>query len=117
MKLYKIFDKVYRVEIRLMLGSLDELKQYVVKFGQNPDEIKESNGYTFFFGCGGILIWLPEFSPMNPKSHATLTHEITHAANIVFQERDIHYWNDCIETLTYYVEFLTKGFLEQLFKD
>ncbi len=101
-----------------MIGTLDELKQYVSKYGHDPDELVPSNGYTFNLKSGGgILIWLPEFVPMDSTAHASLAHEITHAANFIFEHRDIHYWNECTETLAFYVEYLTKEFLEKLFKE
>lgn len=46
-----------------------------------------------------------------------LSHELVHAASLVFDDRKMRYWVAYSEMLAYYVGYLTKEFLEKLFKD
>ncbi len=89
MKLYKIFDKVYRVEIRLMIGTSDELKEYALKYDDSFEDVPEASGRAFRFPQGGILVWLPKFDIADPDDYSLLSHELIHAASFVFDDRKI----------------------------
>lgn len=116
MQTYKIFDRVFRCEFRLFIGELEEFKAAIRKMDGYPgdDALTPAQGWTVDL-TGAIAVWLPEFSMDNPQNIATLAHELLHAVHYRLYHRcDVEYWLGSAETAPYYLEFLMRGFLEQI---
>ena len=116
MQTYKIFDPVFRCEFRLFIGELEEFKAAIRKMDGYPgdDALTPALGWTVNL-AGAIAVWMPEFSVDNPQNVATLAHELLHAVHCrLYYGCDVEYWLGSAETAPYYLEFLMRGFLEQI---
>ena len=116
MQIYKVYDKVFRCEFQLFIGELEDFKKAISRMEGYPgdDQIVPALGYTIDLS-GAVAIWLPEFSMENPQNVAALAHELLHAVHIrLYHKCDVEYWLGSAETAPYYLEFLMRGFLEQI---
>lgn len=120
MKVFKVYDEVYRREFRLLIGTIDEACRYLRRFEWGDKRIREfrksserANGLCGVGECGGIAVWMPEFSG-TPAEISVLAHELMHAYMFVAEMFDLEVKGGTSHEMISYVEMLLRRFLEQL---
>ena len=65
-----------------------------------------------------VIICLKNRFSYTPKNISTLTHELLHAAHFVLSERHVNFkMEDNNESYTYYLEYLTREFIDVIKKN
>lgn len=123
MKVFRIFDEVYRREFRLIIGGIDESFHYLSRFDLGDKLLRRFRkaAYHALGTCtmgkhGEIIIWMPEFSG-RPDEIATLVHELMHAYFFIAESLELEPPVGIAHSMISYVEMLVRRFLEKLSRE
>jgi len=108
MKIIKLFDPIYRANLRVMINcSFDDCRKHTLK--EFNTELQENNslanGKAFALSDGSYLVWVEKFN-WSIDCQGVLVHELLHIAFYVIGDRGIKIDSDEDEALAYYFEYL-----------
>lgn len=122
-KIFIVEDKVYNRHILICVGaSHKEIVEYIQKRKHYPLDREENEtlkclpvnlGRTVQLKNGSIVMMFREYEH-KPIWYAVLSHEVSHAVNMVFDICGVEYTKDSDEVAAYYNQFIVKSILEEL---
>jgi hypothetical protein len=114
MKLKKIwlYDEVFKQNYLFLIGDRITAEKFLNKNYSESFNVKESNDAKIFrLETGGIIMWIPRVNN-KPRTLAVLSHELAHAVSYCFDFHGIKLDPQNDEPFSYYLEYLTRKFLE-----
>jgi hypothetical protein len=119
MKKYKFSIDLYKCDISILIGSLDEWNEKLEEWGFPKDNCFTRGvavlaiDFVKDVPTKNFCIWMPEV-PNGIVGVGELVHEITHMAMIIAEDRGIVIDCDNSEPITYMVQHMTEKILKLL---
>jgi hypothetical protein len=118
-KTVNFYDDVYKQNILFCIGDYERSKKCICKWINDDMEFDWNYGgltFDYTYISKGMIVWLCEFS-YKPNDFGYLSHEIAHVTFLTMRNCGIKFCKRSYnEAYTYYIEFLTRRFLEELEK-
>lgn len=111
MKIYHIFDKVYRVNIYISYGhTKEQFIKDVKRIAHKDIELHaQATGHLHCFDVDDVTIY---WIWTKKKEIPVLAHEILHCVGYVLGDRNVNWTDNNQEAYCYYMQFLFKEILK-----
>lgn len=114
MQIYKVYDKIFRCEFQLFIGELEDFKKEISRMEGYPETIR-------LFRLSDIRLTCPGLSRSGFRNSAWRIRKTSRRWPMNCSMRSIFVFTTnamlntgSAETAPYYLEFLMRGFLEQI---